>query len=130
MMYWQNDADELNKCVGKVVTEVQISGDDATLKFEDGSSIYLYHDQDCCETVYIESVVGDVLDLVGEVLMVAEVVDGETPNDFEFGYAPESFTWTFYKFRSRKGEIVIRFLGESNGYYSESVSVRYSEGLH
>lgn len=107
---------------GKVVTEVRSDDSQVVFFTNDGYKYYMYHDQDCCESVYIESIVGDLQDLVGEEILVAEEVTGDTPNDYKFEYEPESYTWTFYKLASRKGYVDIRWLGESNGYYSEGVS--------
>jgi hypothetical protein len=69
-------------------------------------------------------VVGDLNDLIGEPLLLAEEsTSHDTPAQYQHkdGYC-ESQTWTFYKFATRKGYVDIFWRGESNGYYSEEVS--------
>lgn len=96
-----------------------------TFTAEDGREWILYHSQDCCESVEINDIAGNLDDLVGAPLTVSRE-DTNTPDPVgafdQRGYTPESFTWTFYAFATRKGHVVVRWLGESNGYYSESVS--------
>lgn len=107
---------------GKVLKEVTVENSEIRFVTVDGDIYRMFHYQDCCESVYVESVVGDVQDLVGEPILVAEeVTSGDNPEGFEAEYQ-ESFTWTFYKLATRKGYVDIRWYGESNGYYSESVS--------
>lgn len=113
---------ELKDLLGKTMTSVENKGDELVFTTTEGKSFKLYHSQDCCEDVRIESVVGDLADLVGEPLLVAEESSGETPADYKFRYEPKSYTWTFYKFATRKGYVDVRWLGESNGFYSESVN--------
>jgi hypothetical protein len=50
---------------------------------------------------------------------MAEEVSGEAP--VLDGYH-DVVEWTFYKFATRKGYVDVRWMGESNGYYSTSVS--------
>ena len=119
-MDWQSEA-RIEEMVGKVFTSVRNEGTE--LVFQNATeSFVFFHQQDCCENVSIEDVCGELQDLVGEPLLLAEEVTGETPVDFnEREY--ESVTWTFYKFATRKGYVDVRWLGESNGYYSEGVSL-------
>ena len=121
---WKESA-SMAVMVGKVFTSVTETGD--TMVFENATGRYVFfHSQDCCESVRINDIVGDLSDLENEVLMVAEEVSGETPSDFEEDYH-ESVTWTFYKFATRRGYVDVRWLGESNGYYSESVNLGYEK---
>jgi len=117
---WQASA-KMEDMVGKVFTSVTQDGYE--MVFENATERFVFfHAQDCCEHVDINDIVGDLQDLVGEPLLIAEEVRGETPVDFnEMDH--ESVTWTFYKFATRKGYVDVRWLGESNGYYSESVSL-------
>ena len=108
---------------GKIFTRVTGGVGSDEMVFENATELFVFfHSQDCCERVDINDIVGDLQDLVGEPLLLAEEVQGETPVDFN-ERDHESVTWTFYKFATRKGYVDVRWLGESNGYYSESVSL-------
>ena len=124
---WNNSA-KIEDMVGKVFTSVKNVGD-TELVFENDQERYVFfHQQDCCETVRIEDIVGELSDLEGVELLKAE----ETHNLFDMIKSidqefAESGTWTFYKFATRKGYVDVRWLGESNGYYSESVDLGYEK---
>lgn len=72
-------------------------------------------------------VVGDLKDLIGNPILLAEkVVSSDTPEDLD-NEPSDSYTWTFYKLSTIIGSVTIRWLGESNGYYSESVNFDKTE---
>lgn len=74
------------------------------------------HQQACCESVYIEDVVGDINDILNSPILRAE----ERTDD---GRGEASATqWTFYELATIKGSVTIRWYGMSNGYYSVSVT--------
>jgi len=101
--------------VGKVLCEVVQTHDEIRMLFSDGSYCRFYHDQDCCEYVTIEDVNGDWNDLIGYEILVADERSSGKDNEGDHE------TWTFYCFRCVNGSVDVRWHGESNGYYSESV---------
>jgi hypothetical protein len=120
MSYYENYCN-VSELKGRVLSEITggVGSGEIIFVTQDGDRYQMFHQQDCCESVTVEDIVGDLQDLIGEPLLMAEEVEGETQADFE---EYESHTWTFYKFATRKGYVDIRWLGSSNGYYSESVS--------
>jgi len=109
---------EFSELEGKTLESVEVGDDDREIVFRcaDGSAYRQYHEQDCCETVKVEDITGDLSDLEGST--VVEAKERTEEGDSDYGTS----TWTFYHLRSHAGDATIRWYGESNGYYSERVS--------
>ena len=109
----------IEQLLGKTLSEIHNANTEILFVDNNGDRYRMWHSQDCCESVSIDDIVGDLNDLIGsEITMAKESVSTDNPKD---EYA-ESFTWTFYKLATAKGYVDIRWYGSSNGYYSESVS--------
>lgn len=112
--------------LGKTLTRIEVGNneDDPHIRFycQDGSSMQMYHSQDCCENVGIEDINGDLDDLIGLPILQAEEVTKE-----DSSHTWGEGMWTFYKLATVKGYVTIRWYGESNGYYSISVDVRWEK---
>lgn len=139
--YWDHPDVEIAELVGKTITAIEGGKESDELKFtcSDGSKYVMYHSQDCCESVSIEDIIGDLEDLIGNPLLKAEERSSREPDEAlaaerakekaeaeakdGYYYGPDSETWTFYEFATIKGSVTIRWYGTSNGYYSESVSL-------
>jgi len=109
---------ELKELIGQTIQKSKMeakSGDDILDIVTEKYRYSLYHEQDCCEGVRIEKVEG-LENLYGKVLDVSETFP-DIPCD------EESYTWTNYRFVTENGICEILWLGYSNGYYSESVSL-------
>lgn len=83
---------------------------------DDGKIFNFYHSQDCCESVWIESIVGDLAHLIGSPILHATetIVVGDILGD-------NRLTKAFYWFKTEKGEVTVRWNGRSNGFYSTKV---------
>ena len=116
---------DIKDLIGKTLKEVRAENGGCEVIFitDTDDKYRLVHNQDCCESVTIEDICGDLSDLIGSPIIVADEVTGETaqPNNWKPGEYEESYTWTFYKFDTGKGGVTIRWFGRSNGCYSESV---------
>ena len=109
--------------LGKTLVEINgLIKESGKVIFEcsDEKKYIMYHEQSCCESVYVEDICGDINDLMGSPILEAEKIsDDQLPAPD--GYCPDSYTWTFYKLATIKGSVTIRWYGSSNGNYSESV---------
>lgn len=110
--------------IGKTFTSVHDGthylNDALIFESDDGGYVFC-HSQDCCESVRIEQIDGDLEDLQGSPLIIAE----EASHRGSGNYDEE---WTFYRFATTKGYVTVRFYGVSNGYYSTAVSRKYIAG--
>ncbi len=115
--------------VGKIIDNIEINkNEEIIFKLKSGEKYKLYHIQDGGERVEIEDIIGDLTDLIGKpILMAEEVTSNKDPDDITRNNPDDpwaafsSFTWSFFKLATIKGYVTIRWYGVSNGYYSESV---------
>lgn len=115
----------------RVVSIAAVEGKEEAFIVTESLSARIFHYQDCCESVDICKVIGDGAALVGHVITLAEE-DSREPDSFthEFGQWSESHTWTSYYIEAGGHRLEIWFLGESNGYYSETTGVEVTEVKH
>lgn len=113
----------LEELIGKTIKKIGVSKGNEHMFFimDNGDEYMMYHPHDCCEDVYLDDVVGNIQNLIGVPIVAAEEV---TNNDNPKPDADNSFTWTFYKFVTRKGFVTLKWYGTSSGYYSEDVEIR------
>ena len=116
----------IGELLGQTVTEItgaEAGFETLRLTYDAGLMEAVFsHDQTCCEDVKIAQVDGDPEHLIGSPLTMAEVVSEELGEPKPSKYS-DSWTWSFLKLATVKGYETVRWLGESNGYYGESISM-------
>ena len=116
--------EEFDDLLGETIASIEgckENSDEILITLLNGRKFRMYHQQDCCEGVSVEDVCGDVADIVGSPLTLAEMSTSDKNPEGVVKKYQDSFTWTFYKLATVKGYMTIRWYGESNGYYSEKV---------
>ena len=120
-----------DKFKGKLIlgiAGISPESDKVEIFFEDNYGMILEHDQDCCEHVSVDQVDNNVNRHIGAIfyeLIEKVVTNEECPQWSTETYRDASMTATFYDLVTSKGRLSFRWKGESNGYYSESVDVKY-----
>lgn len=89
----------------------------------DKGTLSLLHRSLCCEKVSIVDFNGDVSDLIGGYVSVAD--KRTNMKDTRESYFRTQYT--FYTIRTSKGDMDIRWLGRDNGYYSVSVCEEWKD---
>jgi hypothetical protein len=115
--------------IGRTMESVvgKVGDDELVFVAEDGAKFRFFYEEDCCASCTINDIAGDIPDLIGSPILQAELIstksgDEDSNPDDKPSRHSDSWTWSFYKFRTNKGDVTISWLGESNGYYNESVS--------
>lgn len=107
---------------GKIIlytTGLEVDSQEVRFYCADGSCYKMWHEQDCCESVSLNDISGDISVLeCAKVLSAEEYSKKGEPDDYG------TSTYTFYNIRTDKGYIQLKWYGESNGYYSEDVDFK------
>jgi hypothetical protein len=116
-----NETVSIENLVGKTLVSIANKGDEIVFIEDNGSRWLMNHEQDCCESVTVEDICGDLDDLINTPIIQAfEKTSTENPAGVVKRHQ-DSFTWTFYTLSTIKGTVTIRWYSASNGYYSETV---------
>lgn len=119
--YWNKTVDikELEGKVVRGISGLHKGSEEVDIVTECGQHYRFEHIQDCCEHVDLEDFEHDGIE-GANIISAVESTSYDDPNPRGWD---ESYTWTFYRINTTKGELFMRWLGESNGYYSESVDL-------
>ncbi len=113
---------------GQIVRKIQALNEYSLCILTDKYRYDLYHEQDCCEYVRLVNVIGDIDNILNEEIIFAEedggAKDPDWATDYDYDY---SHTWTKFVLGTKNANVEFWFLGESNGYYSEHISIKVEE---
>ena len=105
-----NEVCDISELVGKTVRYITgVAGDqEITFRMTDDSQYQMRHNQNSCESVRVDEIIGDLQDLIDSPILQAEVVIQKD------AVTPDLITWTFYKLATTKGFVTIFWHGTSS----------------
>ena len=116
---------EIKDLIGKTLIKISVGEESTEILFYDniGKIYKMYHEQNCCEKVYVEDICGEIEDLINSPITKASEDTNSKRNSYDVDDNEDMMKWTFYNIGTEKGSVTIRWYGESNGYYSVSVDM-------
>lgn len=100
------------KTISKI-TGVEVNSREIYIETSNGEKYQFYHSQDCCESVSVEDVQGNINNILNTpIKRFTETITR----------GGDSWTRTRHRITTEKGSLVIIWLGESNGWYNEDVT--------
>ena len=110
---------EFNDLVGETLTHIDIDpeNNEILLTTKSDKKIIIKHDQNCCESVKLVYYSPNWKKLIGKVI----VDTSENAVSSMNGY--DSRTDTDLTFSVDDATVITKWVGESNGYYSETVDI-------
>lgn len=124
--------EDFDVMLGKTIESIDGKVGDDVMDFfaEDGTIFKFIYYPDCCASCNIIDIIGDLSDLLNSPILEAQQITSENYKN-KGDYQPsDSYTWSFYRFSTVQGTVTVRWLGESNGYYSESVDFKVIKPKH
>lgn len=107
---------------GQLITRVVASvTDDEVTVYTTTINLRAYHESECRESMRLIRTEGNLDDLVGATIRNAEDDSGAQDPEWYKETYDDSHTWTKLTLNTTKGDVHFWFLGESNGYYGETL---------
>lgn len=115
---------DISDLIEKTFIKIDVEEYEIIFHLSENEFYRMYHEQNCCESVIIEDVCGEIDWLIGESILKAEKRCSNEASRMR-SQRDASETWTFYEIATIKGAVTIRWYGSSNGYYSEEVDIAH-----
>jgi hypothetical protein len=116
---------KINPLINKTILSMQIADDKMSLKFTTNEGVLIAEcDADCCSNTWIEHI---ELPALGFPAQIISVCDLQMP---DLGDMPDCDVVSYYGFKiiTDKGDIVIDYRNNSNGYYGGDL--RFDKAEH
>ncbi|MGL5050328.1 MAG: DUF7448 domain-containing protein [Fusobacteriaceae bacterium] len=124
--------------INKTITKVEELDEQTLLRIhvKEGGYLDFVHIQDCCECVWLEDGFEELKMMEGQKVLSAYNDDNNDDNYDKYGDddnydlileewgSSTTGTWTFYNISTKNTDACLRFIGVSNGNYSETVELR------